>query len=61
MLISGLGLLSKVSYILPFVSVKMINIVGVISVIIFYILILAVGMWAARKNSGVEGDQEVHA
>jgi len=36
----------------------MINIVGVVSVIIFYILILAVGMWAARKNSGVEGDQE---
>ena len=37
----------------------MINIVGVISVIIFYLLILAVGMWAARKNSGIEGDQEV--
>ena len=40
-------------------SVKMINVVGVISVVIFYILILAVGMWAARKNSGIEGDQEV--
>jgi hypothetical protein len=37
----------------------MINVVGVVSVVIFYILILAVGMWAARKNSGVEGDQEV--
>ena len=38
---------------------KMINIVGVVSVVIFYLLILAVGMWAARKNSGIEGDQEV--
>ena len=38
----------------------MINILGVVSVVIFYILILAVGMWAARKNSGVEGDQEVN-
>ena len=37
----------------------MINILGVVSVVIFYILILAVGMWAARKNSGIEGDQEV--
>ena len=38
----------------------MINIAGVISVILFYILILAVGMWASRKQSGVEGvDQEV--
>jgi high affinity choline transporter 7 len=37
----------------------MINIVGVVSVVIFYLLILAVGMWAARKNSGIEGDQEV--
>ena len=39
----------------------MINIAGVISVILFYILILAVGMWASRKQSGVEGvDQEVN-
>jgi FtsZ-interacting cell division protein ZipA len=37
----------------------MINVTGVVSVVIFYILILAVGMWAARKNSGIEGDQEV--
>ena len=37
---------------------KMINIAGIISVILFYILILAVGMWAARKNTG-GGDQEV--
>ena len=38
----------------------MINIAGVISVILFYLLILGVGMWASRKQSGVEGiDQEV--
>ena len=38
----------------------MINWAGVASVILFYILILAVGMWASRKQSGVEGvDQEV--
>ena len=37
---------------------KMINIAGIISVILFYILILAVGMWAARKNTGGR-DQEV--
>ena len=38
----------------------MINIAGIISVILFYILILAVGVWASRKQSGVEGvDQEV--
>ncbi|XP_059097142.1 high-affinity choline transporter 1-like [Tigriopus californicus] len=36
----------------------MINIEGIVSVVLFYILILAVGMWAARKNSGGEGDQE---
>ena len=36
----------------------MINIAGIISVIIFYLLILGVGLWAARKNEGVEGDQE---
>ena len=38
----------------------MINIAGVVSVILFYMLILGVGMWASRKQSGVEGvDQEV--
>ena len=36
----------------------MINFVGIASVILFYLLILAVGMWAARKNTG-GGDQEV--
>lgn len=33
----------------------MINIAGVISIIIFYVLILAVGIWAGRKKP--EGDQ----
>lgn len=35
----------------------MINIAGIVSIILFYLLILGVGMWAARKNTG--GDQEV--
>ena len=36
----------------------MINFAGIASVILFYLLILAVGMWAARKNTG-GADQEV--
>jgi hypothetical protein len=36
----------------------MINVTGIASVVVFYILILAVGMWAARKNQGGE-NQEV--
>ena len=36
----------------------MINWTGIASIVLFYILILAVGMWAARKNTG-GGDQEV--
>ena len=36
----------------------MINYTGIASIVLFYILILAVGMWAARKNTG-GGDQEV--
>lgn len=36
----------------------MINIAGIISVILFYILILGVGMWAARKKGGDELNQE---
>ena len=39
-------------------SSKMINIAGIASVVLFYLLILAVGMWAARKNTG-GADQEV--
>ncbi|XP_040578100.1 high-affinity choline transporter 1 isoform X1 [Lepeophtheirus salmonis] len=35
----------------------MINILGIVSVVIFYILILLVGIWAARKNTS-GGDQE---
>ena len=35
-----------------------INISGLMSVILFYILILGVGMWAARKKSDVEGVSE---
>ena len=37
-----------------------INYTGIASVILFYLLILAVGMWAARKKSGgADIDQEV--
>jgi len=36
------------------------NWLGLVSVVLFYILILAVGMWAARKNvGGDDTDQEV--
>jgi Na+/pantothenate symporter len=39
---------------------KMINIAGIISIVIFYILILAVGLWAARKKqSGDDSEEEV--
>jgi Na+/proline symporter len=38
----------------------MINIAGIISIVIFYILILAVGLWAARKKqSGDDSEEEV--
>ena len=37
----------------------MINFLGIASIVVFYLLILAVGMWAARKNTGADGDQEV--
>ena len=35
-----------------------INISGLCSIIVFYLLILGVGMWAARKKSDVEGVSE---
>lgn len=35
-----------------------IDLVGLLSVVIFYLLILGVGMWAARKKSHVEGVSE---
>lgn len=38
----------------------MINIAGVISIVLFYILILAVGIWAGRKKeSGNDSEEEV--
>jgi len=39
---------------------KMINIAGIISIVLFYILILAVGLWAARKKqAGDDSEEEV--
>ena len=38
----------------------MINYVGIISIVVFYLLILGVGMWAARKKGGGEANQEVY-
>ena len=35
-----------------------IDLMGLLSVILFYFLILGVGMWAARKKSNVEGVSE---
>ena len=35
-----------------------INVSGLCSIILFYLLILGVGMWAARKKSDVEGTTE---
>ena len=35
-----------------------INVSGLCSIILFYLLILGVGMWAARKKSDVEGVSE---
>ena len=35
-----------------------INLTGLCSIIVFYLLILGVGMWAARKKSSVEGVSE---
>ena len=35
-----------------------IDLVGLLSVVLFYLLILGVGMWAARKKSNVEGVSE---
>lgn len=38
----------------------MINVAGVISIVLFYILILAVGIWAGRKKeSGNDSEEEV--
>jgi len=38
----------------------MINVAGIISIVLFYILILAVGLWAARKKqAGDDSEEEV--
>jgi solute carrier family 5 (high affinity choline transporter), member 7 len=38
----------------------MINIAGVISIVLFYVLILAVGIWAGRKKPpGNDSEEEV--
>lgn len=40
--------------------VKMINIAGVVSIVLFYLLILAVGIWAGRKKEeGNDSEEEV--
>ncbi len=39
---------------------KMINIGGIVAIVIFYLLILVVGIWAAKKKgSGSESEEEV--
>ena len=38
-----------------------INYLGIFSIIVFYLLILGVGMWAASKKAGDEMDQEVRS
>jgi hypothetical protein len=39
---------------------KMINIAGVVSIVLFYVLILAVGIWAGRKRErGNDSEEEV--
>ncbi|GLH04020.1 High-affinity choline transporter 1-like protein [Gryllus bimaculatus] len=41
-------------------AAKMINIAGVVSIVLFYIMILGVGIWAARKKeSGNDSEEEV--
>ena len=52
--------LKKIPFFLPFRIFIMINYLGIFSIIVFYLLILGVGMWAARKKGGEEMDQEVN-
>lgn len=41
-------------------TAKMINIAGVVSIVLFYLLILAVGIWAGRKKEeGNDSEEEV--
>jgi len=37
----------------------MLNVWGVVSIVLFYVLILAVGIWAGRKGSGEHSEDEV--
>jgi len=38
----------------------MLNIAGIASIVLFYLLILAVGIWAGRKNEkGNESEEEI--
>lgn len=40
--------------------IKMINIAGVVSIVLFYLLILGVGIWAGRKKeAGNDSEEEV--
>ncbi|KAG5899415.1 hypothetical protein JTB14_033608 [Gonioctena quinquepunctata] len=52
---------SNVLLLIKFVQIhKMINIAGIISIILFYILILGVGIWAGRKKEeGNDSEEEV--
>lgn len=41
-------------------AAKMFNVSGVISIVLFYLLILGVGIWAARKKqAGNDSEEEV--
>ena len=35
-----------------------IHFLGVVSIVVFYLLILLVGIWAARKSKGTSADSE---
>lgn len=36
-----------------------VDIGGIVSIVLFYVLILAVGIWAGKKGSGNESEEEV--
>lgn len=46
-------------FLVSFPGTIMINIPGVISVVLFYFLILMVGIWAGRKQKTSEDDEEL--
>lgn len=37
----------------------MVDLWGVLSIVLFYVLILAVGIWAGRQGSGEQSEEEV--